>query len=302
MKPIHKIAMVCTTFVLAAATGHVMQQSTPEGMVADPAPPATAQPVRRAAVPLPEIAPVVPPLAVPAMRRPVDGATLGPLPQDVGRCAVPQLRADPAPGALVRLTVTAPCHAAERAEIRHEGLRLPIQLSDTGRWSGLVPAFAEEAVFQLGLDGGAPPSRVTLRLPEVAEVNRIAVTLPADSATQLQGYEDGAAPGSIGDVSASAPRAAGTRLGGWITSYRLPGAAQAVQIYSAPAAMSDIRLALETPVTPQNCGKDLVGVVLRQLGKVTDRAQLTLAMPACGEAEGAVVMPLPDFPLSLAAH
>ena len=32
MRPIHKIAMVCTTFVLAAATGHVMQTAAPEGM------------------------------------------------------------------------------------------------------------------------------------------------------------------------------------------------------------------------------------------------------------------------------
>ncbi|TKD18179.1 hypothetical protein FBT96_11255 [Rhodobacter capsulatus] len=310
MKPIHKIAMVCTTFVLAAATGHVMQTAAPEGLHAGSARPVTAAVMPGARVHLAEVAPapalVLPKLTVPAMRRPAAEAALGPLPQDSGvaptGCAAPQLQAELAPGASVRLTVLAPCHGAEPAEIRHAGLRLPIRLSDDGGWSGLVPAFAEQAVFALGLPGEGTAPQVALRVPTLATVNRLAVTFAPETGLQLHGYEYGAAPGSIGDVSVALPRAADTPLGGWITSFGPPGAAQAVQIYSAPAAMSDIRLVLEAPVTPQTCGKDMAGSVLRQLGKATDQAQLSLAMPGCDDGEGAVMMPLPGFPLAVAAN
>lgn len=310
MKPIHKIAMVCTTFVLAAATGHVMQTAAPEGMRAELPQPVTAAVMPGARVHLAERAPAAalspPRLTVPAMRRPAMEPALGPLPQDTGAapagCAAPQLQAELAAGASVRLTVLAPCHPGALAEIRHAGLRLPIRLSDQGGWSGPVPAFAEQAVFQLGLPGGGAAPQVALAVPTLPTVQRIAVILASESGAQLHGDDDGATPGSIGDVSAATPRAAETRLGGWVSSFNPRGAAQAVQIYSAPAAMSDLRLVLEAPVTPESCGKDLQGTVLRQLGKATDQAQLSLAMPDCGDGDGAVMMPLPGFPLAVAAN
>ena len=306
MRPIHKIAMVCTTFVLAAATGHVMQTAAPEGPRADPSQPVTAavMPGARGHLAAPALS--LPRLTGPVMRRPAAEAALGPLPQDIetapGACAAPQLQAALAPGASVRLTVLAPCHPGALAEIRHAGLRLPVRLSEGGGWSGLVPAFAEQALFQLGLPGATATATVTLAVPTLPTVNRIAVILPPASGAELHGYEYGAAPGSIGDVSAAAPRDAETRLGGWITSFGQPGAAQAVQIYSAPAAMADLSLVLEAPVTPESCGKDLQGAVLRPVGTRTEQVPLSLAMPDCGDGEGAVMMPLPGFPLAVAAN
>ena len=301
MRPIHKIAMVCTTFVLAAATGHVMQTAAPEGMRAEPSQPVTAavMPGARGHLAAPAPALSLPRLTVPVMRRPAAEAALGPLPQDIetapGACAAPQLQAALAPGASVRLTVLAPCHPGALAEIRHAGLRLPIRLSDQGGWSGLVPAFAEQAVFQLGLPGGRVAPQVALAVPTLPTVQRIALILAPESGAQLNGHDDGAA---IGDVSAAVPRAAKTQAGGWVSSFQQPGAAQAVQIYSAPAAMSDLRLVLEAPVTPKSCGKDLQGVVLTR----TEQVPLSLAMPDCGDGDGAVMMPLPGFPLAVAAN
>ena len=305
MRPIHKIAMVCTTFVLAAATGHVMQTAAPEGMRAEPSQPVTAavMPGARGHLAAPAPALSLPRLTVPVMRRPAAEAALGPLPQDIetapGACAAPQLQAALAPGASVRLTVLAPCHPGALAEIRHAGLRLPIRLSDQGGWSGLVPAFAEQAVFQLGLPGGRVAPQVALAVPTLPTVQRIALILAPESGAQLNGDDDSAA---IGDVSAAVPRAAKTQAGGWVSSFQQPGAAQAVQIYSAPAAMSDLRLVLEAPVTPKSCGKDLQGVVLRPVGTRTEQVPLSLAMPDCGDGDGAVMMPLPGFPLAVAAN
>ncbi|PYF11761.1 hypothetical protein C8J30_10271 [Rhodobacter viridis] len=318
MKPLHKIALVCTTFVLAAATGHVMQNSVPEGQMASPVPSASepvtlqqARPAARSEVHLAEAALAPPPLPRPEMRGPAVDAALGPLPEDSPAqshgfakpaCAEPQLRGEPAPGGSVLLTVSAPCEAGQKAEIRHEGLRLPIQLSAEGGWQGIVPAFAPEALFLLRLDRIGLPPMVTVTVPEVADYNRIAVITAAQTGVQLHGYEYGAEPGSIGDVWQQAPRTPDTRNGGWMASYSVPGEVMAVQIYSAPIAMSDIDLVLDAPVTEKTCGQNVTGVVLRKLGKGSDDAMLAIAMPDCGDGEGSVLMQLPEFPLSVAEN
>lgn len=319
MKPLHKIALVCTTFVLAAATGHVMQNSVPAAQMAGtviapvaskPTPP-KAQPALRGDIHLADAAIAPPPLGRPAMRSPAVDAGLGPLPDDAPdhlsgfakpACAEPQLHGEPAPGGSVRLTVIAPCQAAQTAEIRHEGLRLPIQLSAEGGWQGIVPAFAPEASFLLVLDRIALPPTVTVTVPEVVDYNRIAVIAGTDTGVQLHGYEYDAEPGSIGDVWQQAPRTPDTRSGGWMASYSVPGTLMAVQIYSAPSAMSDTRLVLEAPVTEKTCGQDLVGAVLRRLDTGSDEAMLRLSMPDCGDGDGSVLMQLPDFPLSVAVN
>ena len=69
-----------------------------------------------------------------------------------------------------------------------------------------------------------------------------------------------------------------------------------------PAFDCPERLVLEAPVTPESCGKDLQGAVLRPVGSRTEQVPLSLAMPDCGDGDGAVMMPLPGFPLAVAAN
>lgn len=291
MKPLHKIALVGTTFVLAAATGHVMQTSAPDGPAPDPAPAAAAMQLAMTAPTEPTVTPPpsLPPLV---MRAPAAEAAPGPLPQDPAQpgpgfaqaeCPAPQLTGEAVSGGAVRLTVTAPCHASRQVEIRHEALRLPIRLSETGVWSGVVPAFAEQAVFRLSLNDTEAPPVLTLSVPDATAFNRLAVVVGADTGLDLRGPEDDGEPVRIARFSA-------------------PGAATAVQIYSAPAAMTGGRLVLDVPVTPQSCGKDMVGAIHRMSGKTSDQDVFRLAMPDCGDGEGAVMMPLPGFPLAVAAN
>lgn len=322
MKPLHKIAMVFTTFVLAAATGHVMQNQAQFGLGQQAAAPeaapmelsniepvANTEPTAEQLAQLEIRAPSLP--ETPQMRTPTD-AGLAPMPQDTGldtpgfaaqpaapKCAAPQLTAQPAASGTALLSLTAPCLPGQEAEIRHEGLRLPILLSAEGRWSGVVPAFAEQARFSVALPEGPSPEAV-LTVSGLADLHRIAVATGGMKLALLHGYEYGAAPGTAGDVSAANRRDGATGLGGWLAVFDTPKAATPVQIYTAPAAMSDIWLALEVPVTSETCGKDLTGTVARLHSGTTEQAMLTLAMPDCGDGDGAVMMQLPDFPLALA--
>ncbi|MBZ4020925.1 hypothetical protein CKO11_00430 [Rhodobacter sp. TJ_12] len=331
MKPLHKIILVGTTFVLAAATGHVMQNSAQYGLEpGTAAPQQAAQSAQAAPVQLARQVRAAPDLPMPpAMRAPGRLPDLGALPQDGAQtggfaaiapaanttdpsgtdtaeaaepaCAAPQLTAEAAPMASVRLTVVAPCQPSLATDIRTEGLRLPIVLSDEGRWSGIVPALSTEAVYAVMLPKGTMPAMAQVAVPDVAEVNRIAITIGNAPGFALHGYEYGSMPDGAGDVSLANPRDAMTALGGWMMAFDAPGARMPVQIYTVPASMSDVRLALELPVTAQTCGGTKVGAVLRQMaGRIEDDTVLRLEMPACDDGGGYVLMPLPDFPVSLA--
>ncbi|MFD2172893.1 hypothetical protein [Rhodobacter lacus] len=328
MKALHKILIVGTTFVLAATTGHVMQNSALYGL--DPAAQPSFDP---GAAKAPDVAEAAGgPGAVfpgseagerlPDLPMPAAGPRLGASP-DLAQalppaeepaspgfdldarppsCAAPTLRAAPAASASVHLTVHAPCAPGALVKIRHEGLRLPVRLSETGDWSGIVPAMASDARFSLEMPGTNGPE-VTLAVPDLAEVNRVAILSGSADGMALHGYEYGALPGGVGDVSAQAPRAPETAYGGWMAVFADPEAAMRTEIYTAPATMTDIRMTLETEVTPGNCGRDLAGAgarVLRGTGEA--ESWIDLSMPDCADASGLVVMPLPDFPLNVAAR
>lgn len=317
MKPLHKIALVCTTFILAAATGHVMQNSARFGLTSDQVPPpmagtpqSPAEPVALAAEPEVHVA-QVPGLTAPAPRLQVVETDTVTLPQDdpapatgfaQPACAAPTLSAASAPSASVQLTLEAPCLSGQWATIRHEGLTLPIRLSTNGDWSGLVPAMAPEARLSVALPDGTQLNAVQA-VTGLANLNRYVLSAEGPAALQLHGYEYGSGAGGEGDVSAAMPRTADTPLGGWMAVFDDPEAGTQVQIYSAPAEMADIRLQAEAEITPQSCGKDLRAQAQRLLkGSAEAPAPITLAMPDCGDGEGVVVMALPDFPLNVAAN
>ncbi|SOC19087.1 hypothetical protein SAMN05877809_11096 [Rhodobacter sp. JA431] len=313
MKPLHKVLMVGTTFVLAAATGHVMQNSANSGLQEAQAPQVTREHSSPALDALHSEAPAqattAPDLAVPPMMRtplfetdlaaalPTDALDIGGFAKPA--CAAPQIALAPAPLASVQMTVTAPCLAGQEAKITHAGLTFPIFLSPEGEWTGILPAMSTKPQFSFDFGGGEITSLVA-EISGLENVNRIALSAPAQAGVSLHGLEYGAGYDGAGDVSALAPRTADTPLGGWMAVFG--DAETTVQIYSAPANMSDIRLEMLAEAVPETCGQDVHAQAIRLLRGVAEApAPITVAMPGCDDAFGAVVMPLPDFPLSLAS-
>jgi len=315
MKPLHKIVMVFTTLLLAATTGHVMQSAVPERS-ADPVVP-SPEPVAGApsAPALPAAAPAfaqsrhrAPNLDTPKMRAPLADSTPDAIPLDslaeakgfaAPGCAAPMLETRATASASVAVTLAVPCLGGQKARIRHEGLTLPITLAADGHWRGTVPALATEAHLTVMLPDGTELA-ATQAVSGLKEVNRIAVATGGLRGVQLHGLEYGSGPDGPGDVNPRAQRAPDTPMGGWLAVFE--DDATQVQIYSAPASMSDVRLELTAAVGPDTCGKDVHAEARRLLRGVAEApAEIIVAMPACDDGDGMVLVPLPEFPLNLAA-
>lgn len=331
MKPLHKIILVGTTFVLAAATGHVMQNPNSFGLAGQTAnvlPGLEVQNVQNVAniVPagvqvsglqieglarLPDAAP---------LRAPAADQATGPLPSDTASEAgfavelngappalasctdKPELLWESVPSASLHLTLRAPCAGGEVVALHHEGLALPVALSAQGEWSGVVPALASPAVITLALPDGSTLA-AEQAVPALEKVNRVVLAGSAQMPFVLHGLEYGSAFNAAGDVQPLAPRTADTPLGGWMAAFAAPGADSFVQIYSAPVELTDLRLEVEAAVSADFCGVDAQATVRRLMaGKAEAPAALSIALPDCTDATGAVLMRLPDFPLSVALN
>ena len=98
-------------------------------------------------------------------------------------------------------------------------------------------------------------------------------------------------------------RLAGPVEGGWSAIFATANGDEQVQIYATPAGKNDLPLMLEAPVTAESCGQDLSARVVRVArGRADPPAEITLAMPPCDGATGAVLMPLPNPSMTLAAN
>ncbi|MGD9916795.1 MAG: hypothetical protein AB7U46_02165 [Paenirhodobacter sp.] len=328
MKPLHKILMVSTTFMLAAATGHVMQNPEAFGIAAR----GNGQPgaVVGGDLGLENITPVAnveqPGKAVlvsglsiegeaqlpqlPAMRAPQADPAIAALPADTdpetpgfaSDCAAPVLSLGAATQGAVRLDLDAPCAAGATVTIRHEGLALPVTLDATGGWHGLVPALAQEARFEADLPGGKTLAAIE-EVNDLGTLNRVVLSWTGPAQLALNAFEYGSGYGGAGHVAPTTPRNADTPLGGWMTGFS-GGSEQAhVQVYTAPASLTDVHFDLEAAVDAQSCGQDLQADLRRLIGgKAEAPMALSIAMPDCDDAEGAVMMPLPDLPVSVAAN
>lgn len=316
MKLFHKVGLVLTTFIMAAATGHVMQNANNSQRLA------TVSPAGLDALGLRNIEPVanlqsgtqpallatqLPQIAVPAMRRPQPVAELAlpPEPPQEGlgfvhaNCPAPQFDAQAGPAASVRLGISAPCLGTGLATIHHQGVALPVTLTAQGTWTGLVPALAEQAEFTVELANGQSLSVVQM-VPDLLGVNR--VVLLSDGAIPLSLHDLDNDVGE-GTKNALAPRGPDTPLAGWKPVFDTAVGTQQVQIFDGPAMANDANLMIEALVTADSCGQNVslrVARVMRGHGEAP--VEISLAMPPCDGAAGAVLMPLPNSTMTLAQN
>ena len=333
MKLIRKISMVAATFVLAAATGQYMQSGTaaPQATAAKPLPTTPAsktgsgikiEPLAATAVGPAISLPAMPKFLAsppPALRAPAPGerhaaadAPVGPLPRSISTPAPlnavcgPKAALSVGDGAMLDLSLSAPCHAGERVVIRHAGLAFTALTDAKGGLRIRLPAMAEAAEVSVLFAGGTSVAAQT-NVPELSLYDRVAVQWMGDDAFDLHGLEFGAAFGAAGDVSASNPGAvvgASAATGGFLTalgdgSVDLPMRAQ---VYTFPTRLSardgDVQIVIEAEITPKTCGRDMlaqtVGTRRNADPAVTD---LSVSMPDCGTPGGYVELSglIPDI-------
>lgn len=253
----------------------VVAAAAPVAVLPEIAPPEIAPPVLQAALeadPMP-----VAPLAAPevAIAEPECGVTLG---------------AQAMPAALVDLTLSAPCAPSAQARIHHQGMVFTVATDAAGEARVTVPALAEAAVFMadLGPDGGAV---AVVTVGDLADYDRAVLQWQGTVGPEIHALEFGAGYGEPGHVWHGAPRAADVALageGGFLM--RLGDGAgvnpQMAEVYTFPSAgtrlSGQVAFTVETPVTAETCGRDLVAQTIQvSPGAEPFAFDLTLAVPEC---------------------
>ncbi|MFL4469326.1 hypothetical protein ACERZ8_05380 [Tateyamaria armeniaca] len=199
-------------------------------------------------------------------------------------------QAAPAAGAMVAVTLDAPCAPNERLTVHHNGMMFTQVTDDAGEASFTVPALAEQAVFIMAFSSGDGAVTQTT-VADVAEYDRVVLQWRGNAGFELHAREFGAEYGQPGHLwSGSTPNAEGfasgangmiTRLGDTLSVDPLMA-----EIYTFPRLMSArpgvIDMSVETEVTADNCGLEIEAQSLEMSGSDALKTRnLTLSVPEC---------------------
>ncbi|WP_151719111.1 hypothetical protein [Gemmobacter serpentinus] len=195
--------------------------------------------------------------------------------------------------AMIGVTLIAPCRPDQRVMVKHAGLSVTAKTSATGTMFLNLPALEADARIELSFgDGEKIASRV--EMPEVKAMQRFAVQWLDQDQFQLQAFENGADYGQAGHVSAAAPHSPAPGLpakGGFLTllgdaTVDLP---MLGEVYTFPANGA-AEVVLEAAITPETCGRELMGETISATGGKVSVSELTLAMPECDAAGDILVL------------
>jgi hypothetical protein len=107
--------------------------------------------------------------------------------------------AEAAPAAMVSLSVSAPCRASERLTVHHSGMSFTVKLDAAGRYSALVPALAQTAVFIAETVSGNGAVAVA-EVEDIGSIERVVLQWSGSSGLEIHAREFGAAEGRAGHV------------------------------------------------------------------------------------------------------
>lgn len=189
--------------------------------------------------------------------------------------------AQAAPGAMIDLSLSAPCLPNERVNVHHQGLVFTQTTKNDGSLNLSLPALAQDAtvIFAFSDGDGAVTSA---SVDDLDMYNRTALQWRGDAGFQIHAREFGAAYGEDGHVWVGAPAAQGdlTRLGDATVAEPFMA-----EIYSFPRMSSTsegtIDLSVEAEVTRANCGLEIEAQSLEVSSTGIKTQDLTLAVPDC---------------------
>lgn len=195
------------------------------------------------------------------------------------------------PGAMVAVSMTAPCQPNERLTVHHNGVMFSAATDASGQLDLMVPALAADAVFILAFangDGAVAQAQVD----DIDQYDRTILQWRGPAGFQLHAREFGANYGTPGHVwSGSEQTITGIASGenGYVQRLGHAGGAEPLmaEVYTYPSGQTkrsgSIDLSVEAEVTPDNCGREIEAQTLERdrTGGIKTR-DLTLAVPGCG--------------------
>lgn len=217
----------------------------------------------------------------------------------------PVLRLAPAAGAMIDVGLSSPCHPSARVVLRHAGLAVTYRTNSVGALTARLPALEEQALVSVLFAGGTT-IEAELALPEAAQMRRFGVQWLGPLAFGINAFENGAAYGGAGHVSAAdAGRPTdGQQDQGFLTLLGDETVDQPMlaEVYTYPAGSSDVPILVEAAVTTKTCGQDLLGETLNVAGGTVALTDLSVTMPGCDAAGDFLLLKnlVPDMTLASA--
>jgi hypothetical protein len=186
------------------------------------------------------------------------------------------------PGAMVDLTLSAPCLRGARFTVHHNGMMFTALTDEAGAATMTVPALSETALFIAAFADGEG-AVATVAVPGLQDVDRAVVQWRGNTGLQVHAHEFGAAYGADGHVWKGTGSGEGflTVLG----DTELDDA-RVAEIYTFPSSDSvrdgSVTLSVEAEVTQDNCGRDIEAQSIQlQPGDEPRAQELVLSVPDC---------------------
>lgn len=190
----------------------------------------------------------------------------------------PALQLQAAPGAMISLSLIAPCNRNERFVIRHSGLSFATRTGSDGSASILVPALKSDALVAVYL----AESRLLLgkvTVPDAASYTRFAVTWEWPAEVELRATDGNRVlVATAGSVAGEPSR---------VMSFGSPDVQSPVMahVYSTPGRdLGDVSLSAELRITPASCGRTLRLATVHAANGRAMAQEREVAVPLCGTA------------------
>lgn len=192
----------------------------------------------------------------------------------------PSLALTPRGGAMIELSLHAPCNVGERIVIRHAGISFTGVMGLNGRLSVSLPALEREALVAAYFEGSAV-ALASVSVPELAGLARVAFQAPHPVEFELRAEE-----GETIHVG-------GTGKAGRVVTLGDDGVLQPMlaQVYTFPGVdLGASDLSVEVRITEQTCGRSFVAETrIAQGGEVTAQSA-SFAVPICGTSGDILVL------------
>ncbi|MBV7380130.1 hypothetical protein [Maritimibacter dapengensis] len=187
-------------------------------------------------------------------------------------------------GAMIGVSLTAPCQAGDEVTFDHAGLRFTEALDENGLLILEMPALAGLARVKTEVGGYAQVGEVAV--PDMTDFDRVALVWQGGTGLQLHALENGAYYGEAGHVWSEVPGTpdrASKGEGGYISVLGSTSDGYAADIYTYPAGMLNApTISIEAQVLETTCGTTIVGEYLRS--SPTDAPFVTtvgMSVPDC---------------------
>jgi hypothetical protein len=205
----------------------------------------------------------------------------------------PSMQLTAVDGAMIHLSLLAPCNRSQRIVVRHSGLSFAVKTRTDGAATVLFPAMKPDATVAVYLaDARLVLGKVTV--PEVAGYSRLAVMWewPAELALRVTDG-DKVLVGTTPQIGSDGPHV--MSLGS--SDVQSPIMAQ---VYSVPGRDLDLaQLMGELRITPASCGRTLRLDTVQSDAGVTSAQEQSVPVPLCGTAGDILLLKNLGAPLTL---